>query len=87
MGKWRQARGTLGKETHSHDVHLVRDVRRRARRLSDRRNARVFNIPEAGLVLIMGIDQFLNMGRSATNPCRYPRARRHLRPLVPKPPA
>jgi Na+/H+-dicarboxylate symporter len=26
-----------------------------------------FNIPEAGLVLIFGIDQFLDMGRSATN--------------------
>ena len=26
-----------------------------------------FNIPEAGLLLIMGFDQFLDMGRSATN--------------------
>jgi Na+/H+-dicarboxylate symporter len=26
-----------------------------------------FEIPEAGLLLIMGIDQFLDMGRSATN--------------------
>jgi Na+/H+-dicarboxylate symporter len=26
-----------------------------------------FNIPESGLLLIMGIDQFLDMGRSATN--------------------
>ena len=26
-----------------------------------------FNIPEAGLLLIRGIDQFLDMGRSATN--------------------
>ena len=26
-----------------------------------------FSIPEAGLLLIMGIDQFLDMGRSATN--------------------
>jgi Na+/H+-dicarboxylate symporter len=26
-----------------------------------------FNIPEAGVLLIMGIDQFLDMGRSATN--------------------
>jgi len=26
-----------------------------------------FNIPEAGLVLLLGIDQFLDMGRSATN--------------------
>jgi Na+/H+-dicarboxylate symporter len=26
-----------------------------------------FNIPEAGLLLIMGIDQFLDMGRSASN--------------------
>jgi Na+/H+-dicarboxylate symporter len=26
-----------------------------------------FKIPEAGLLLIMGIDQFLDMGRSATN--------------------
>src|SRR5215475_13656470 len=26
-----------------------------------------FNIPEAGLLLIIGIDQFLDMGRSATN--------------------
>jgi Na+/H+-dicarboxylate symporter len=26
-----------------------------------------FNIPEAGILLIMGIDQFLDMGRSATN--------------------
>ena len=26
-----------------------------------------FGIPEAGLLLIIGIDQFLDMGRSATN--------------------
>jgi Na+/H+-dicarboxylate symporter len=26
-----------------------------------------FNVPEAGLLLIIGIDQFLDMGRSATN--------------------
>src|SRR5437879_11527049 len=26
-----------------------------------------FNIPEAGLLLIIGIDQFLDIGRSATN--------------------
>jgi Na+/H+-dicarboxylate symporter len=26
-----------------------------------------FNIPEAGLLLVMGVDQFLDMGRSATN--------------------
>jgi Na+/H+-dicarboxylate symporter len=26
-----------------------------------------FNIPESGLLLIMGVDQFLDMGRSATN--------------------
>src|SRR4029077_16823087 len=26
-----------------------------------------FNIPEAGLLLIMGVDQFLDMGRSTTN--------------------
>jgi Na+/H+-dicarboxylate symporter len=26
-----------------------------------------FNIPEAGLLLVIGIDQFLDMGRSATN--------------------
>src|SRR5262249_59557920 len=26
-----------------------------------------FNIPEAGLLLILSIDQFLDMGRSATN--------------------
>ncbi|MGP1955184.1 MAG: dicarboxylate/amino acid:cation symporter, partial [Arsenophonus sp. NC-QC1-MAG3] len=26
-----------------------------------------FNIPEAGLILLMGIDPFLDMGRSATN--------------------
>ncbi|MDF3833492.1 dicarboxylate/amino acid:cation symporter [Cupriavidus basilensis] len=26
-----------------------------------------FNMPEAGLLLIMGVDQFLDMGRSATN--------------------
>lgn len=26
-----------------------------------------FNIPEAGLLLILGIDQILDMGRSATN--------------------
>jgi len=26
-----------------------------------------FNIPEGGLLLILGIDQFLDMGRSATN--------------------
>ena len=27
----------------------------------------MFNIPEAGLILVFGIDQFLDMGRSATN--------------------
>jgi len=27
----------------------------------------MFNIPEAGLLLVIGIDQFLDMGRSATN--------------------
>jgi Na+/H+-dicarboxylate symporter len=26
-----------------------------------------FNIPEAGLLLILGVDVFLDMGRSATN--------------------
>lgn len=26
-----------------------------------------FNMPEAGLLLIMGVDMFLDMGRSATN--------------------
>ena len=26
-----------------------------------------FHIPEAGLLLLMGVDQFLDMGRSATN--------------------
>jgi Na+/H+-dicarboxylate symporter len=26
-----------------------------------------FNIPEAGLLLILGVDTFLDMGRSATN--------------------
>jgi Na+/H+-dicarboxylate symporter len=26
-----------------------------------------FNLPEAGLLLVLGIDQFLDMGRSATN--------------------
>ena len=26
-----------------------------------------FNIPEAGLLLILGVDAFLDMGRSATN--------------------
>ena len=26
-----------------------------------------FNIPEAGLVLILAVDQFLDMGRSGTN--------------------
>jgi Na+/H+-dicarboxylate symporter len=26
-----------------------------------------FNIPEAGLLLLIGIDQFFDMGRSATN--------------------
>ena len=26
-----------------------------------------FNLPEEGLLLILGIDQFLDMGRSATN--------------------
>jgi len=26
-----------------------------------------FNIPEAGLVLLLGVDHFLDMGRSATN--------------------
>jgi Na+/H+-dicarboxylate symporter len=26
-----------------------------------------FSIPESGLLLILGIDQFLDMGRSATN--------------------
>ena len=29
--------------------------------------APMFNLPEAGLLLIMGIDQFLDMGRTATN--------------------
>ena len=32
-----------------------------------RRAARQFNIPEAGLLLILGVDVFLDMGRSATN--------------------
>ena len=27
----------------------------------------IFDLPEAGLLLIMGIDHFLDMGRSATN--------------------
>ena len=27
----------------------------------------MFNLPEAGLLLIIGVDQFLDMGRSATN--------------------
>jgi Na+/H+-dicarboxylate symporter len=27
----------------------------------------MFNLPEAGLLLIMGIDQFLDMGRTLTN--------------------
>jgi len=27
----------------------------------------MFKLPEAGLLLIMGIDQFLDMGRTATN--------------------
>lgn len=27
----------------------------------------MFNLPEAGLLLIMGIDQFFDMGRTATN--------------------
>jgi Na+/H+-dicarboxylate symporter len=27
----------------------------------------MFGLPEAGLLLIMGIDQFLDMGRTATN--------------------
>ena len=27
----------------------------------------MFNIPEAGLLLLLGIDQLLDMGRSATN--------------------
>jgi Na+/H+-dicarboxylate symporter len=27
----------------------------------------MFNLPEAGLLLVMGIDQFLDMGRTATN--------------------
>jgi Na+/H+-dicarboxylate symporter len=26
-----------------------------------------FHIPEAGLLLVLGVDQFLDMGRSATN--------------------
>jgi len=26
-----------------------------------------FNIPEAGLLLVLAVDQFLDMGRSATN--------------------
>ena len=26
-----------------------------------------FNIPEAGLILILAVDHFLDMGRSATN--------------------
>jgi Na+/H+-dicarboxylate symporter len=27
----------------------------------------MFNLPEAGVLLIMGIDHFLDMGRTATN--------------------
>jgi Na+/H+-dicarboxylate symporter len=27
----------------------------------------MFGLPEAGLLLVMGIDQFLDMGRTATN--------------------
>ena len=27
----------------------------------------MFNIPEAGLLLLLGVDQILDMGRSATN--------------------
>jgi len=27
----------------------------------------IFNIPEGGLILVFGVDQFLDMGRSATN--------------------
>ena len=41
----------------------------RAARLAGghRGDADEFNIPEAGLLLIIGVDQFLDMGRSATN--------------------
>ena len=41
----------------------------RAARLAggDRGHAVQFNIPEAGLLLILGVDHFLDMGRSATN--------------------
>ncbi|MNP68047.1 C4-dicarboxylate transport protein [compost metagenome] len=27
----------------------------------------MFNLPEAGILLLLGIDQFLDMGRTATN--------------------
>ena len=50
------------------DAHLQGHGRRAARLAGgDRRDARQFNIPEAGLLLILGIDKFLDMGRSATN--------------------
>jgi len=50
------------------DAHLEKR-RRRAARLAGRHpgDADQFGIPEAGLLLILGIDQFLDMGRSATN--------------------
>ncbi|SQI26471.1 glutamate/aspartate:proton symporter [Salmonella enterica subsp. arizonae] len=35
-----------------------------------------FNIPEAGLILLMGVDPFLDMGRSATNVMSNAMARR-----------
>ena len=48
----------------------VQGHRRRAARLAGRRSPRrcaQFNIPEAGMLLLLGIDHFLDMGRSATN--------------------
>ena len=50
------------------DDHLE-GRRRRAARFAggDRLDAGQFGIPEAGLLMIMGIDTFLDMGRSATN--------------------
>jgi hypothetical protein len=50
------------------DADLQRHGRRAARIAGgDRRDAGQFNIPGSGLLLLLGIDHFLDMARSATN--------------------
>ena len=53
---------------HGHDDR-ARRYRRGAARLAGRRRRRtpMFNLPAAGILLIMGIDQILDMGRTVTN--------------------